>query len=141
MQNSGKVRSGGISEMIRRFAVAALITLAFSVILMLIFTYAAYSMNDPGKYVRTFSYIALAMSSLACGFISSKLHTANGIFAGLISGMLFSAVCFIASLFFDDRSTVASYISIFVYIGIILLSAIGSVIGNNSRSKHKRRRR
>jgi len=66
--------------------------------LLLILAAAAYSLEDPDKYLTAFAIIALVLSAATCGFSASRLNGEASFASGLFAGIIFAVLLFIVSL-------------------------------------------
>ncbi len=136
-------KKNGTSHIVREIIISVLLSVAVSFVFLLIFCTIAYRTDNPNKYIRPLSYVTLGISALICGFISSKKIGMSSLICGLIGGFIYAVIMFIASLPIENQSGRSLGFNILVYIAVILLSAVGGIIGGARKisGKHRRYRR
>ena len=115
-------------------------TLLFSTAFLLIAALCAYETSDPSAWLAPLSYASLVMSSLVSGFSSGKFAGRRGMITGLCSGLLFAVLLFCVSFFSGMLSDRSLYGALLGYGMMVLLSALGGILGSHKREKKKHRR-
>jgi len=130
--------------------ISVLVAISVGFVLLLVFSALSLSAKDPLSYVMPLSLFTLGFASVICGLLVSLLNRRSDLptyLLGTLAGAVLVLLLFVISLvpingnfFFADGVRAA------VYIGVVLLSLLGSVIAKPRRKKHakytpKRRRR
>ncbi|MDY3845395.1 MAG: TIGR04086 family membrane protein [Eubacteriales bacterium] len=135
-----QAKKNGTSHIIREIITSILISMIISFILILILCTVAYQTDNPNRYIRPLSYVALGASSLICGFVSSKRIGMSSLISGLIGGLVYSVIMFLASLPLENTGNHHFGISILIYVAFIVLSCVGGIIGGARKISGKRRK-
>ena len=135
---------GGFASLL----MAALFSLPFTVILGLVFllisTAVAYAQPDPDKFTLPLALGSLSLTALLGGLIAARRRQHHCLICGLLSGLLFTLLLLVLSLFLkNDAQTpinagLSGALSWAVHIGVLLLEALGALIGSRHRSKRHR---
>ncbi len=125
----------------RTFFRSGILSVAVTILLMLVFSLISYKLDNPGAYVKPFAYAALAISALMTGFISSRMQGRSHLISGLVGGFITVIFMFLLSLFFRGGEGVSALASLGIYALYILISGIGGILGGVKRVKTRRRRR
>lgn len=76
---------------------------------------------------------SVAISSLITGFTASKRCTLKGLLSGIIASLLLIVLITIMMLFFSHGRLIHE--TGFLYLGIIIFSAIGGIAGANTKRR------
>lgn len=107
-----------------------LITLAASLILMLVGALVAYFTPDPNALVHPLSLSCAALSALIGGFAAVRIHKHSALLCGLLNGSLATALMMLFSLFFRGYSSgYSAGISAMLHAAFILFSVAGAFLG------------
>lgn len=127
----------GISvyEVIMPSVIGVGIAAAVAAVLLLIVGIVIYSTADPNKLVTGASLVILAVSSFAAGLSGSK--KGGSFVTGLISGVTFALLLWVAALISGGEGSIDVPYSYFVRLGGLFTSVIGALLG--ARGGHGRR--
>ncbi|NLK38664.1 MAG: TIGR04086 family membrane protein [Clostridiales bacterium] len=131
--------SSAFRSILRSALYALCVTLTVAIVLLVVLSIIAYNNPDPDALVAPFAYGTLFLSALIGGIAAAKINRSAGLLSGATTGLLLLVVLFIASLFTGNSETNNSFgVTLAFYVGVILVCAIGGIIGSY---KPKRRRR
>ncbi|MCI8387646.1 MAG: TIGR04086 family membrane protein [Clostridiales bacterium] len=110
-------------------------------ILALILSAAALSMDDPASMLEIFAIAALFIGAVVCGFVSAKSYPDAAFIAGLLGGAFYVLFIWVISLFFRgdsgdvSRELVSPLWMALGYIGCIALSMLGGLLGRKRKQR------
>ena len=105
----------------------------FSVILTFIFSYIFTNAEIISKSVNAIFVGCVLLGGFFCGIFSSRLAALKGIISGIISSLIYSLIITVIMLFFAEGKLSAS--TLFLYIGTVVVSAIGGICGANIKRR------
>jgi putative membrane protein (TIGR04086 family) len=123
--------------------IGALIAIAISAVLAIVFSYILYKTADPTRYLTPVALSVLYVSALLGGFIAVRFNSGSALLCGLVTGVLLIAITFIFSLLVKQSlsSDHSAMDAIALRATIPVCSIIGAFIGNSKPSSDKKRRK
>ncbi len=118
---------------------ATLFVLLVSAILLPAVALILYRNDDPGRLLTPVGLACLAVVSLLCGFRAGRLRRQSGLLCGLLSGLLFAFLLFLTALILKGGKLPLQALPI--YLGVVLLSLLGGLLGARKKKarRHKHR--
>ncbi len=117
-----------------------LTAIILSVVLLLVFSFIAYTRDDPDSYLTIFAGVALYASAFVCGFVAAKKNRQSGLLCGLVSGIVFMALVILLSLLGRNTDEGTSNLRWVMYLVICGISLLGGIIGVPSKAVRKRKK-
>lgn len=121
-------------------AKAQLLFLAAGTVLLLLFTWIAFCLEDPDSVLIPLALSALCLSSLAGG-IGAVRFTGDGILSGCISGVISMTLVHALSLLPLPAASAEMGQTLLFTCLIPVLSVCGAVLGKKRKKQGKHRRR
>ncbi len=120
-------------KVILGFIIPCLIGTLTTVIISFIFSFILSKSSEITTLSVFYFIISVAIGSLLCGFISTKMLTFKGLISGLVSGIPLSLFIFVIMLYFSNGKL--SELSIIILAVILLSSTIGGIISANTKRR------
>ncbi len=102
---------------------------------ILLFAALLSSQNMPQAVIGPMATFAVSLGGLSGGFVCAKLTRENGMLNGLLCGAALALVMMLVSFGFSDSGL--GIPALFKAVFILLASAIGGIMGVNTRSRKK----
>jgi len=115
-----------------------LLAFASAAVLLFIFTFIALNKQDPNEFLTPLSIIALYVSSVLCGYATSRFHRSAHIPISLFGGILYSFSIFVLSFLFKSNVETGNTSLWYLYLLIPLCSSIGGVIASPKQKSLKK---
>lgn len=130
-----------IIKTVRASLGSLLITVAISVLLLLVGTAVAYSTADPTALVQPISYAALYIAALLGGIISAKLNRRSPYLTCALASGAFSLIgVLVAAVLPDSLSSADSvWLSLTLRLAALLIFFAGAFIGAKQKPKRSAR--
>ncbi len=109
-----------------------------AVTLLLVFAVAVNGTNDPNAFVKPLSLAALYLGGLIAG-VAAVRFSRDGIAAGLLAGVIYSAAVLLFSLFPLPDSGFPFSASVILLLLILPASVLGSIAGRRREKRPVRR--
>lgn len=140
-------RAGGFSVALKAGLFALPVTLLAGVLFLLIAAAVSYADADPDRMITPLGLAALGATSVCGGFVSARKGGQAPVLCGLLSGLCFTLLIFIASLLFGDESRSAMTLGLpavanwGMHAAVVALEVLGALIGRPRRrpASHGRR--
>ena len=122
--------------------VSALIALAISIGLALLFSAAAMLYKDPAALTGAFSLASVYISAFLSGFITTRRHRSMGAVCGIFSGGTLMLFYMILSVFASkELSSPRSFgLSLLLHTLTVLFAVLGAMAGEKQVSRKRRRK-
>lgn len=104
-----------------------------TVIFSFVFSYIFANAETISKSVGAIFVGCILLGGFFCGVFSSRITNLKGIISGIISSLIYSLIITVIMLFFTDGRLSAS--TLFMYMGTIVVSAIGGICGANIKRR------
>lgn len=129
------------NKQIKKYLISFGVSLAVCVAAVLVASAIAFATKDPASLCEKFALVTLALSSVICGWISSKV-TGDAMLSGAIVGAALSLFLALVSIIFF-KSSLGVGKSFVYHLVVVALSVLGSFLGRkkNNVRRYKRRRR
>ena len=126
-------------QIVKVGARSVLFSLFAAFLLMFIGTAIVFNTVDPCVLITPISLSSLYLSSIFCGFLSSKLYRSSPLTSGGVSGLMFILTVLIISLFLKPETvTFTAGIQAILFLSIIPAVFLGAFLGNiKIVKKHK----
>ena len=134
---------GGMLTIFKSSFVGLGISLGVGLVLWFAAAIVAYSCNDPDGILSALAFCAVYITSLVGGFVSSKVKGEGGLICGVLNGVMLVFVLLLVSVIFDESYS-SGYRAIWAFLlrgAVVLMSALGGLIGAYKRPKRRQRRR
>ena len=125
-----------------------LLTLAFGGMLLLLSSLILTFTSDPLTFALPAGLLSAALTALIGGYFATRIYRLPALGAGLINGILLTALSLLFSLFFTKSADCyatgySAAISALLHTGVIGLSIGGAFFGAREKAplKHRRKRR
>lgn len=119
---------------------AQLVFCVTGLVLLLVCTAIAWSLEDPASVQKPLAYTSLCLSALIGG-IAAVRFTEDGLLSGLLSGTLSLALVRVLSLLPLPKTEMEMPEFVCFLCLIPVLSLCGAVVGKRRKKKHHRRKR
>ena len=120
-----------LSKIILTVLVGILVGLAFSIIILLIFSLIITVKDIPQGAIPTLSAVSVALGCFAGGLTGAKLHRKSGLAVGILIGFLiYLLLLFAGTLAHGDGLSASTLIKLVVSVAS---GGIGGIIGVNTR--------
>ncbi len=116
-----------------RYALCIAVGIAFSALLLSVGAFISLLTEDPTKTATFAAYAALVLSVLILGAVSGRL-TENKALGSLICGVIFSAILFVISLFFEGKLNLP--VKLTILLCVPLISALGGAVTSGRKRKN-----
>jgi len=117
-------------------AAAAAFLLAVGLLFLL--SFFAYKQEDPTSFLPLFAHLIRFVCAFLCGLLAAKASGEGGLWCGLFSGCLFlSGVILLSLLLSRDGMGHGFLPTLAIYGSMLLLAAVGGVVGVSGREKKK----
>lgn len=112
---------------------SSLISYIIAILLSLIFSFCINKLETLPKYIPVFLIGSILVGALINGIICVRKTYLKGIVSGFIASPIYSIMILITLLIFSHYKLTTS--AIFLFIGILLASIIGGIIGANFKRR------
>jgi putative membrane protein (TIGR04086 family) len=110
-----------------------LVSLATSMIMLLLFALVMTVKNVPQSVVPTLTAASIAIGSFAGGFTGARIHKKSGLLVGIVIGLCMYALLMLAALVLQSKGVdLTTMIKLVVS---IISGGIGGIIGVNAHKK------
>lgn len=126
----------GIVRYLKPMIIGLLSGVTTCFVFLCIFAFIVSSRDIPQAMISTLALVAGGLGGFISGFVASKLVRTRGLLVGLICGVVLFLIVLLASV-----ATLKTSFGPIIFVKmtvIVIASAIGGVLGVNSRSKRRR---
>ena len=142
-QRTVSLSRGKGKGLVRSTLPAFLLSLLFSILLLLLAALLLSYTADPAKWIRIAGPILPALCAFVGGLISGRRENNMGALAGLLTGLMLLAVLLLAATLLGDGTTALTR-RLISYAILLLLSVSGGMLGSRGGKRraypHRRRR-
>lgn len=122
---------------IRSILIGVLAGIIVCMVMLLVFAWVLSAQNLPQPMIDPMASVSVSLAGLVAGFICTRLTRSNGLLYGLATGGALSIILLIAGLSLSGAGV--GIPGLFKVIFILLCSAIGGIIGVNSKPSKARK--
>lgn len=122
-----------ISKNLIGITLSTIIGTVIALVLSFLFSYIFANAEIISNSVGAMFIACVLVGGFFCGIFASRLTTFKGIIAGIITSLIYSLFITVIMLFFSDGRLLAN--TIFLFIGIIIVSAIAGICGANIKRR------
>lgn len=141
-----KEKSSESSRLLKAILGTLLLSLAVGGGLLVMFTIVLTFLPDPLSFVLPLGLLSAALTAFMGGFFATRIYRAPALSAGLINGILLTALSLLIALFFAKRAEdyatgYSAAVSAILHAGVVGLSLGGAFVGGRDRTPNKRRKK
>ncbi|MBQ7968952.1 MAG: TIGR04086 family membrane protein [Clostridia bacterium] len=126
-------------QIIKNSVKGFLVSMALSVVLLMICGYICYTRQDPASLFKPLGIAVLYISAFAGGFAAARFNKTDGMLAGLFTGIMLMVFIIILSLFLRQNGEGTGIIRWFLYVFVAFICAFGGRLGIPSVKKRRKR--
>jgi putative membrane protein, TIGR04086 family/integral membrane protein, TIGR04097 family len=130
---SNGTESANVPKAAMMMLTGTLVSLATSMIMLLVFALVMTVKNVPQGVVPTLTAASIAIGSFAGGFTGARMHRKSGLFVGVVIGLCMYVLLMLAGLAF--RSKGVDTTTLIKLVVSVISGGIGGVIGVNAHKK------
>ena len=141
-----KEKSSESSRLLKAILGTLLLSLAVGGGLLVAFTVVLTFLPDPLSFVLPLGLLSAALTAFMGGFFATRIYRAPALSAGLINGILLTALSLLIALFFAKRAEdyatgYSAAVSALLHAGVVGLSIGGAFLGAKEKTPNKQKRR
>ena len=138
-QSIGKKRGAKKTE--RKLAVCVATGVCFALLLGILFlllcTVIGLKTEDPDRITPPLALVSFFLCALLCGHLAARLYGKNGLFCGMLAGLLFVALL-ILTVFMLGRALRFSLFAVCAPAAIVCAATAGACVKKEKRRKKRR---
>jgi putative membrane protein (TIGR04086 family) len=136
MKTVAEKQSANVKQLIKPALSGILCAFIVSVFLLAVFSALMAAKDMPSVIVLPFACISISIGALCGGFLASRLNNSRGLFLGVVTGLLFMIILYIAGAFMHQAD-----LNMLLFLKIVLAAFFGAVGGITGVNLKRRRSR
>jgi putative membrane protein (TIGR04086 family) len=136
MKTVAEKQSANVKQLIKPALSGILCAFIVSVFLLAVFSVLMAAKDMPSVIVLPFACISISIGALCGGFLASRLNNSRGLFLGVVTGLLFMIILYIAGAIMHQAD-----LNMLLFLKIVLAAffgAVGGITGVNLRRRRSR---